>query len=165
MSDRRRNLGPEVSVRPVLDPTIFTSAENDQALLDPSTYQRHDGRYPEQLRPLTIKMGIVSRAPGSAYVELGSTKLVCTAYGPRSSAARTAAKTFRTLGNVSCELNYAPFSSLKRLPHQPVRCEAYEPNNNLMCNRRLRKRISLFYCCSRLSPPFGESHSPMPMLI
>lgn len=125
MSDRRRNLGPEVSVRPVPDPAVIASLspeEEQAALLDPSTYLRHDGRYPEQLRSLTVRPGVVGRAPGSAYVELGSTKLVCTVYGPRSSTARTAGKTFRTLGNVSCEMNFAPFSALKRLPHQPVCC-------------------------------------------
>lgn len=62
----------------------------------------------------------MTRAPGSAYVEVGDTKLVCSVYGPRSSMARTASRTYQRYGNVSCEINYAPFSALQRCAHQPV---------------------------------------------
>lgn len=67
-----------------------------------------------------MKMGIVSRAAGSAYIELGDTKLTCCVYGPRSTSARTTSKSFLTQGNVSCEINYAPFASPhRRYAHQP----------------------------------------------
>lgn len=67
-----------------------------------------------------MKLGIVSRAAGSAYIELGDTKLTCCVYGPRSTSARTTTKSFLTLGNVSCEINYAPFASPHhRHVHQP----------------------------------------------
>jgi exosome complex component MTR3 len=80
---------------------------------------RRDGRYPEQLRPYVITPGVVTRAPGSVYVEVGNTKMVCSVYGPRSAGSRTATKSFQTLGNVSCEINYAPFSGPQRCPHPP----------------------------------------------
>lgn len=46
--DRRRNGGPETSVRPVRDPSVC--GETRGPLLS-SELVRRDGRYPEQLRP------------------------------------------------------------------------------------------------------------------
>lgn len=67
-----------------------------------------------------MKMGVISRASGSTYIELGNTKLTCCVYGPRSTSARTTSKSFLTQGNVSCEINYAPFASTsRRYAHQP----------------------------------------------
>ena len=40
---------------------------------------RLDKRHPDQLRPLSIKRGLVSSAPGSVLIELGNTKVLCTA--------------------------------------------------------------------------------------
>jgi ribonuclease PH len=114
--DRRRNAGPEVSVRPLPDPSIFPT---DTREIFDENYTRRDGRYPEQLSHFTIKTGVITRAAGSTYVECGNTKLFCTVYGPRSATARSTTKTFQTIGNVSCELNYAPFSARQRYPHQP----------------------------------------------
>lgn len=58
--DRRRNAGPEVSVRPLLDPLVYADSPTPPEagrkggkvpVLDPVNYTRRDGRYPEQLRP------------------------------------------------------------------------------------------------------------------
>ena len=117
--DRKRFAGPEGSVRPLLDPLIHPTSSKGK-LLDTDTLFRQDGRYPEQLRPVTINMGTITRAPGSAYLEWGNSKLVCSVYGPRSASARSTGKTFQTLGNVSCEINYAPFAGTERFVHQPV---------------------------------------------
>jgi len=117
--DRRRNVGPELSVRPLsLNAATFPASEK-RVLLD-AEYKRLDGRYPEQLRPLTVRTKIVSRAPGSSFVQVGGNKVVCSVYGPRSGSTRTASRAYNALGTVSCEINYAPFSSLQRVPHQPV---------------------------------------------
>jgi ribonuclease PH len=41
--------------------------------------QRHDGRNPDQLRPLKITPDFISTAEGSVLIELGSTRVICTA--------------------------------------------------------------------------------------
>lgn len=131
--DRRRNLGPEVSVRPVSVPTAEDINRDAQPLLN-SEYIRADGRYPEQLQTLgthqiivfpyfnhlEIRPNVITRAPGSVYLAWGKTKLFCSVYGPRTPTSRTMNKSYQALGNVSCEVNFATFSSPKRLPHQPV---------------------------------------------
>jgi ribonuclease PH len=82
---------------------------------------RHDGRRPDQLRPVTLTRDFIRHAEGSVLVECGDTKVICTAsvedrvppflrgqgrgwvtaeYGmlPRSTATRTPRETTRTGG-------------------------------------------------------------------
>ncbi|MGE3181740.1 MAG: ribonuclease PH, partial [Phycisphaerae bacterium] len=40
---------------------------------------RHDGRAPNQLRPVAIETGFISSASGSALVSAGKTRVICTA--------------------------------------------------------------------------------------
>ena len=45
---------------------------------------RHDGRRADELRPLTITPGFVRSATGSALIEVGGTRVICTASGQES---------------------------------------------------------------------------------
>jgi exosome complex component RRP41 len=45
--------------------------------------KRLDGRLPEELRPVEMKLDVVSRANGSALVRFGNTVAIAAAYGPR----------------------------------------------------------------------------------
>lgn len=126
--DRRRLAGPEPTVQPILSPELRPG----QDILD-ANLAREDGRYPEQMRPassapraplrsnrcLVIKKGIISKANGSAYIELGCTKLTCAVYGPRSQSGRVAgSKAYNLNGNLNCEIEFLPFSSFNRRPYQ-----------------------------------------------
>lgn len=117
--DRRRNVGPEGSVRPFPDPLLLETPKDKSIMLNENLV-RLDGRYPEQIRGCNIKVGIISGAAGSCYVEIGRSKLTCAVYGPRTPTARTLGKSYQILGNVSCEINFSPNSCKKRRPHQPV---------------------------------------------
>lgn len=67
---------------------------------------------------IVIKKGIISKANGSCYMELGGTKLTCAIYGPRSTSGRTtASKAYSPLGSVNCEIEFAPFSQTTRRPY------------------------------------------------
>ncbi|HIH44456.1 MAG TPA: exosome complex exonuclease Rrp41, partial [Candidatus Methanoperedenaceae archaeon] len=44
---------------------------------------RLDGRSPDELRPVKIDVGILNRADGSCYLELGGNKVIAAVYGPR----------------------------------------------------------------------------------
>jgi len=50
----------------------------DPALTDPARRGRSDGRSPLQLRPVTITPRYVKHAEGSALIEVGDTRVVCT---------------------------------------------------------------------------------------
>lgn len=43
---------------------------------------RIDGRKPLELRKLVARLGVFDQADGSAYVEMGNTKVLATVYGP-----------------------------------------------------------------------------------
>lgn len=64
---------------------------------------------------LVIKTGIVSQAKGSAYIELGNTKVVVSAYDPREIPNR---QDYSLQGEIYCDFKYAPFSCIKRRLYQ-----------------------------------------------
>jgi len=43
---------------------------------------RLDGRKPDELRPIKIKVGVLNRADGSCYFEFGGNKVIAAVYGP-----------------------------------------------------------------------------------
>ncbi len=47
------------------------------------TKKRLDGRKMDELRPLSIKVGVIPNADGSAYLEWGQNKVYAAVYGPR----------------------------------------------------------------------------------
>ena len=59
-------------------------------------------RSPAQFRPVLSKVGVVTRAVGSAYVEAGATKIICAVYGPR----QTERAQFSEKGRLKCDLRY-----------------------------------------------------------
>ncbi|MDV0444504.1 Ribonuclease PH [Methanimicrococcus sp. At1] len=44
---------------------------------------RTDQRKPDEIRPMSIKIGVLSRANGSCYLEWGANKVLAAVYGPR----------------------------------------------------------------------------------
>lgn len=58
-------------------------------------------------KQLLISTGIIRNASGSAYVELGNMKILCSVQGPRDS---FAADGYSDKGRVMCDFKYAPFS-------------------------------------------------------
>ncbi|MCD6106168.1 MAG: exosome complex exonuclease Rrp41 [Thermoplasmata archaeon] len=45
--------------------------------------RRIDGRKPNELRPIKMKVGVLTRADGSAYLQWGKNKVLAAVYGPR----------------------------------------------------------------------------------
>eukprot|EP01127_Copromyxa_protea_P003214 TRINITY_DN13066_c0_g1_i1.p1 TRINITY_DN13066_c0_g1~~TRINITY_DN13066_c0_g1_i1.p1 ORF type:complete len:247 (-),score=41.89 TRINITY_DN13066_c0_g1_i1:7-747(-) len=70
---------------------------------------RIDGRRPNEVRQLMIKMGLFNRADGSCYYEQGNTKVLVAVYGPREVTHSARAKHDRAV--INCEYNMAPFST------------------------------------------------------
>jgi len=70
---------------------------------------RADDRTVATVRPIFARVGAISRARGSSYVELGRTKVICAVYGPREVSRR---EEFSMNGQLLCYMKYARFSSL-----------------------------------------------------
>ena len=56
---------------------------------------------------LLISTGVVKNASGSAYVELGNMKILCTVQGPRDS---FLSGENNDRGRIFCDFKYAPFA-------------------------------------------------------
>jgi exosome complex component MTR3 len=83
--------------------------------VDKSQNVRHDGRLFDQPRAIFANVGVVSQARGSAYMEVGQTKVICAVYGPREVKFRDE---FSLLGQLGCDLKFATFSGKLRRQHQ-----------------------------------------------
>ncbi|MDV0447292.1 Ribonuclease PH [Methanosarcinaceae archaeon Ag5] len=60
----------------------MSSNQNDVVFFDENGL-RTDGRRPDEIRPMKIKIGVLSRANGSCYLEWGANKVLAAVYGPR----------------------------------------------------------------------------------
>lgn len=82
---------------------------------------RADGRRPDELRPIKLKVGYLSRADGSAYIEHGRNKIVAAVYGPRELHPRHLTQSDRALLRVTYRM--ATFSVSERKRPAPSRRE------------------------------------------
>lgn len=82
---------------------------------------RHDGRKPDELRPIRIEIGVLNNADGSALVEFGKTKVVAAVYGPREIHPKHMTLPDRAL--IRCRYHMAPFSTSDRKSPTPSRRE------------------------------------------
>lgn len=81
--------------------------------------KRLDGRMPDELKPLKIQAGVLKRADGSAYVELGENKVLVAVYGPREMHPRHLQQSDTAV--LRCRYNMAPFSVGERKRPGPDR--------------------------------------------
>ena len=73
-----------------------------------SNKKRDNGRKFDEIRPLKIEAGVLKRADGSAYLEVGGNKILVAVYGPRESYIRRLLRP--DTGVIRCRYNMAPFS-------------------------------------------------------
>eukprot|EP00824_Muranothrix_gubernata_P017771 TRINITY_DN3627_c0_g1_i1.p1 TRINITY_DN3627_c0_g1~~TRINITY_DN3627_c0_g1_i1.p1 ORF type:complete len:254 (+),score=27.15 TRINITY_DN3627_c0_g1_i1:1-762(+) len=73
---------------------------------------RLDGRRPLEVRTIRCKIGLFSQADGSAYVEMGNTKVLASVYGPREVSMKSRAEHDKAI--LSCEFSMATFSTGER---------------------------------------------------
>ncbi|XP_058792767.1 exosome complex component MTR3-like isoform X2 [Phymastichus coffea] len=76
---------------------------------------RKNSRKHNEFRKMFIKLGVVSQAKGSAYIEMGQTKVICSAFDPREIPNRA---NYKTQGELYCKFKFANFSCCKRKGHQ-----------------------------------------------
>lgn len=81
----------------------------------PHMIYRSDKRSPEQMRPVTITPDYVTTAEGSALIEVGNTRVICTA-----SIEETVPQFLRNTGKgwISSEYGMLPRSTLTRMPRE-----------------------------------------------
>ena len=83
--------------------------------------RRHDGRLPNEMRPVRMRVGVLENSDGSALVEYGRTKVIAAVYGPREPVQRFMILPDRALLRVRYHM--APFSTSERKSPAPSRRE------------------------------------------
>jgi exosome complex component RRP41 len=81
--------------------------------------KRIDGRKPDELRKIEMKVGVISRATGSAHVSFGNTVALASVHGPRELFPRWMQES--ESGIFRCRYNMAPFSVDDRKSPAPDR--------------------------------------------
>ncbi|MBO3799530.1 MAG: exosome complex exonuclease Rrp41 [Candidatus Brockarchaeota archaeon] len=83
--------------------------------------RRTDGRALDELRPIKIKVGVLSNAQGSAYIEQGKNKILAAVYGPKEALPKHISLPDRCI--LRCRYHMAPFSTPERKNPAPSRRE------------------------------------------
>lgn len=83
--------------------------------------KRSDGRSLDELRPIRIKVGVLSNAQGSAYIEQGKNKILAAVYGPKEALPKHISLPDRCI--LRCRYHMAPFSTSERKNPAPSRRE------------------------------------------
>ncbi len=83
--------------------------------------RRHDGRLPNEMRPVRMMVGVLENSDGSALVEYGKTKVLAAVYGPREPPQKFMVLPDRALLRVRYHM--APFSTSERKSPAPSRRE------------------------------------------
>jgi len=81
--------------------------------------KRLDGRDFKELRPIEMRLGMVSRANGSAYSRFGNTITIASVFGPREVYPKHLQRS--ETGTLRCRYNMAPFSVEERKNPAPDR--------------------------------------------
>ncbi len=84
---------------------------------------RLDGRRADEVRPVKIEVGVLARADGSCYIEMGGNKVIAAVYGPREVHPRHLQEATRAI--VRYRYNMASFSVEERKRPGPDR-RSYE---------------------------------------
>lgn len=98
---RREALGPVPK-----DSVVWSTASGtgDKEMVDSETFQRRDGRFPEQVRSIAITPSPLSKATGSCYLETQGMRLLVSASAPKPA---SRSKIYKTLGAIECRVRYA----------------------------------------------------------
>lgn len=101
---------------------------------------RHDGRQPDQLRPVTITRGFIPHAEGSVLITLGSTRVVCTA-----TVEERVPHWLRGAGQgwISAEYGMLPRSTVERTPRDSGRPSGRTQEIQRLIGRSLRAAADL----------------------
>ncbi len=83
--------------------------------------RRLDGRQLHELRPITMRTGVLERADGSCYLTWGNNKIICAVYGPRELHPKHLAHPDKAI--VRVEYRLATFSVDERKSPAPRRRE------------------------------------------
>uniref|UniRef100_A0A6B2EBB7 Putative exosomal 3'-5' exoribonuclease complex subunit rrp41-like protein n=1 Tax=Phlebotomus kandelakii TaxID=1109342 RepID=A0A6B2EBB7_9DIPT len=109
--DYRRNNGPESSVSYQLHTSTYLLNYEEKLKLLLNGDSRKDGRKASESRKIFVKSGVVSKAKGSAYMEVGATKVIVSVFDPRELPRQSK---YSINGDLYCDFKFSPFACVHR---------------------------------------------------
>ena len=91
---------------------------------------RLDGRKSNEIRKFNCKLGVFEQADGSAYVEMGNTKVLAAVYGPHDIRLKKS-KSLHDKAFINCQYSMATFSTNERKKKPRGDFRAIEITNSL----------------------------------
>ena len=110
--------------------------------MTPPTYQRPDGRSPQQLRPVSIETGIAPAAAGSVLIKMGNTTVICAASIEESVPPWMRAQNVEG-GWLTAEYSMLPYSTLSRNRREIGKIGGRTSEIQRLIGRSLRAAIDL----------------------
>ncbi|KAL7302791.1 hypothetical protein TKK_0004831 [Trichogramma kaykai] len=96
---------------------------------------REDGRKHDEFRKMSIKLGVVTQVKGSAYIEMGDTKVICSVHPPREIHNKVS---FSPEGELFVEFKYALFATTDK---RDAQLEKEEQNYSSIMKRALEPAV------------------------
>lgn len=75
---------------------------------------RSDGRKADEVRQVNCKLGVFDQADGSAYFEIGNTRVLAAVYGPHEISESNRSKCANDRAVINCQYSMATFSTSER---------------------------------------------------
>lgn len=75
---------------------------------------RLDGRKPTELRRMACRLGVFEQSDGSAYVEMGNTRVLAAVYGPHEVKSSSRLRASHEKAIINCQYSMATFSTSER---------------------------------------------------
>lgn len=75
---------------------------------------RIDGRKPQEIRSTTCRLGVFEQADGSAYMEMGNTRVLAAVYGPHEVRGGGKSRSNHEKAIINCQYSMATFSTSER---------------------------------------------------
>jgi exosome complex component RRP41 len=109
--------------------------EKDDLIVDG---ERLDGRGPEEMRDIDMEVGVLEKADGSAFVEIGNTRIVAAVFGPKTLHPEHLQEPDKA--RLEARYNMAPFSVDDRMDPKPSR---RDKEISLVTRRALEPAVDL----------------------
>eukprot|EP01100_Stratorugosa_tubuloviscum_P002503 TRINITY_DN1583_c2_g4_i1.p1 TRINITY_DN1583_c2_g4~~TRINITY_DN1583_c2_g4_i1.p1 ORF type:complete len:329 (-),score=126.69 TRINITY_DN1583_c2_g4_i1:154-1086(-) len=105
------NLHQQIETFDIISTTLQASIKNRSInsliFQNDNKLRLSDNRTFSQFRNIYMSVGLITQASGSAYVEIGKTKVICSVHGPREKKRLQ----FSTQGKVNCEIKSTTFAA------------------------------------------------------
>ena len=114
------------------------SKKNTEEIEYVSKGKRVDGRKVDEIRPISIKAGVLPNADGSAYIEWGQNKIIVGVYGPKEALPKHIADPYKAV--IRFQYGMAAFSVPERKAPRPGRREI---EISKVCGEALERAVFL----------------------